>query len=458
MNMGKWTVFCAAGAMACGAMAANDKYVDWQWKAVEVQDKDADSNVRNQMDFTVPVHGPWLTLPSETGMTVTWITRVNCAGGIAYREKGATNWVERWPVACGLIDYSKDVHCHHLSGLKPATEYEYQLLSNMSANDTAYHMILARSREIRSFKTLDQKRQNYKVFLTSDFHGGGRLCIDPMIDRSGAADADFFFFLGDNVEDGMYNDIRYFTTFGFLDDVTRKWGQFKPTIFMRGNHDIAGRDAGKYGEYFPQPDGKTYYAFRQGPCFFVAIDTLWPRSEKLQQEQYLKYLAEQAEWLKNLKRSKDWQASVFRVVMFHVPMFPGEGMKDPYKFFGEILADESKEGRVHAVLAGHEHEYARVNPNTKETRVAKHLNRDPKKYPSRYLKASQIPDRFPYVSVLCNLCEAMTIQVSPEKLEFRSHDVSTAEGKLFDAFAVHPDGKVEDLIETTAFPFGSARR
>jgi len=139
---------------------------------------------------------------------------------------------------------------------------------------------------------------------------------------------------------------------------------------MRGNHDIWGRDFSEYGTYFPQPDGKTYYAFRQGPCTFVAIDTLWPRKEQLQQRQYLAYLAEQAEWLKGLKRTKDWKESAFRIVMFHVPMFPGEGQKDPYAFFGEILADESKDGRVQVVLAGHTHEYARVNPNTRETRIA----------------------------------------------------------------------------------------
>ena len=31
-------------------------------------------------------------------MTVTWITRIPCAGGIDYREKGAENWTRRWPM------------------------------------------------------------------------------------------------------------------------------------------------------------------------------------------------------------------------------------------------------------------------------------------------------------------------------------------------------------------------
>ena len=36
----------------------------------------------------------------------------------------------------------------------------------------------------------------------------------------------------------MYLDCRYWLTFGFLDDVTRKWGKYKPSVFIRGNHDI----------------------------------------------------------------------------------------------------------------------------------------------------------------------------------------------------------------------------
>ncbi|MBO5681498.1 MAG: hypothetical protein J6T08_07280, partial [Lentisphaeria bacterium] len=57
--------------------------------------------------------------------------------------------------------------------------------------------------EINSFKTLDPQKDNYKVFLTADFHGVARLCLDPMYENSNAKEADFFCFLGDNVEDSM---------------------------------------------------------------------------------------------------------------------------------------------------------------------------------------------------------------------------------------------------------------
>ena len=45
----------------------------------------------------------------------------------------------------------------------------------------------------------------------------------------------------------------------------------------------------------------------------------------------------------------------------------------------------------------------------------------------------------------------MTIDVSPEKLVFKSHNYRTPDGGLFDAFELHPDGTIKDLVETTVF-------
>lgn len=459
--MNKYILLGAAAMVAALPQALDasdyDKYVDWQWSPVVTNDVHADENVRNQMDFTKPVHGPWLTIPSETGMTVTWITRIPCAGGVEYREKGTTNWVERWQVKYGQIDYSREVQSVRLEGLKPATEYEYRLLSNVDHYTTAYHMVLSRGREIYSFRTVDNGRKNYRVFMSADTHGSFRLSLDPMLDRTGGADSDFFFLVGDIVEDGQYNNIRYFTTFGYLDDIVRRWGTSKPTIFIRGNHDIAGIDTYKYGDYFPQPNGKTYYAFRQGPCYFVGIDTMWPPKEALQKRQWEAYLREQNDWLKALKTTPDWKASAFRVVMFHVPLFPGEGMSFPMDFFGETLSDESAAGRVHAVVTGHEHAYARINPNTKETRLRPELEglqlTGPKAYPPKWFCRNVFPERFPYVSIVLHQNDAMTVDVSSEKLVFKSHQYQKTDGALFDAFEISPDGKVKDLIEMTVVPW-----
>ena len=274
-------VIVAAVSVAVGG--EYDGYEDWQWQPVHVADSNAADTVRFEIDMTVPVHGPWLTLPAETAMTVTWITRVPCAGGIEYWEKGTTNRVERWPARMGQLDYTREVQSFRLTGLKPGATYEYRLLSHADKYTTPWTYYVGRGRETFSFKTVDPKRDSYRVFVTADLHGGARLALTPMYERTGAKDADFYFFLGDNVSDGAYNNYRFYATMGFLDDITRLWGKEKASVILRGNHDITGSDAMRHAELFPQPGDKTYYAFRQGPCLFVTMDTMWPPKEQLQQ-------------------------------------------------------------------------------------------------------------------------------------------------------------------------------
>ncbi len=443
--------FIAGSVTALADWAPSTTYVDWGNKPTIVHDTNAWNNVRNQHDFTVPIHGPWLTNPKPDGMTITWITRVRCAAGVDYREKGTEEFTRVWcDIKGGLLDYTKDLHAMHLTGLKPDTEYEYRLLSNQDSYTTAYHSVLAEGREIYSFRTVNPKKDNYKAFLTCDFHGGSRLILDPMIDNSGAGDADFYFFAGDTVEDNM-SIARFYTTHGFLDDITRKWGTQKPTIFMRGNHDMWGREFYQYADYFAQPDGKTYQAFRQGPVLWISLDTLAVPKEKLQKEHMEKYLQEQADWLKELKKSKDWKESKFRIVMSHFAPFATESYHTA-SFFNEVLNDTSSSGRIHLYFAGHMHKYYRINAGTQELRASdKYGDFDAKKYPPKFMKKEKIPEGVPYTLVVGNVCEVMTVDVAKDKLTFKSHRWKNKEGGYFDAFELYPDGKIKDLVEITTY-------
>ncbi len=451
INLSSLMIALIGPVAVAGEWYPDTKYVEWGNKPTIVHDTNAWNTVRHQCDFTVPEHGPWLTNPKSDGMTVTWITRVKCAGGIDYREKGTEKFTRIWPVKGGFVDYTKDIHTMHLTGLKPNTEYEYRLVSNLDHYATAYHMVITEGREIYTFRTIDPKKEKYKAFLTCDFHGCGRLVLDPMIDRSGANDADFYFFAGDNVEDSV-NDIRYYTTFGFLDDITRKWGKFKPTVFMRGNHDIWGRETYQHVDYFSQPDGKTYQAFRQGPVLWIALDTVYTPKEKLQKEYMEKYLQEQVDWIKELKKSKDWKESKFRIVMAHFAAFGTESYHAA-PFLDQVFNDTSDEGKIHLYFAGHMHVYYRINAGTKELRVCNaHGDFNPKKYPPKFMKKEKIPDGVPYTLVVGDIHEGMTIDVANDKLTVKSHRWDKKEGGYYDAFELYPDGSLKDLVEITTFP------
>ncbi len=420
-------------------------YMDWQFRAVVVPDTNATERVRHQMDFTVPLHGPWLLNPSPDSITVNWITRVPCGAALDYREQGAPEFTRVWKTTYGQIDYSSDLHTFHVTGLKPATTYEYRLVSTADKYFGAYNAAYV-GREVYAFRTIDPERDHYQVFVTADFHGTSRLTLDPMIDRCGAGDADFHFFLGDTVEDNL-NDARFYITFGFLDDVSRRWGTRKPTVYLRGNHDLSGRESYRWGDFFPRRDGKSYFAFAQGPALFVVLDSMaMGYGSPAQREQTDRYLAEQTEWIGALKRQPLWRNSTFRVVMAHYGTHGTEATKMMAPIFKEVLNDRSAAGRIHLYLAGHEHRYMRLDPRSTDTKVGE---LSPKARNSLRLA----PD-YNYTEVLCALTEGMTIEVAPRKLTIRSHLWNQPAGGLRDAFEINPDGSVTDLMDVKSFPGG----
>ncbi len=46
-----------------------------------------------------------------------------------------------------------------------------------------------------------------------------------------------------------------------------------PVVYARGNHDTRGAFAEKLGDYFPFPNGKSYYTFRLGDLWGIVLDT-----------------------------------------------------------------------------------------------------------------------------------------------------------------------------------------
>lgn len=145
-------------------------YYNWELRPVTVKCEDAVADARSPLDVTHPVHGPWLTNPAYTSMTVNWVSCVPCGAAIEYRIKGTATWTRIWNVTYGQIDYSSDIHSFHLSGLKPASEYEYRFVTSFSQRNS----VPVVGRETYSFRTLDPNRNSYKIFITADFHGGAR--------------------------------------------------------------------------------------------------------------------------------------------------------------------------------------------------------------------------------------------------------------------------------------------
>ncbi len=431
----------AASLIALGASAQGvyTNYYDWQWQPVLVADTNASNTVRGQMDFTKPVHGPWLLNPSFDSVTICFISRIACGAAIDVREKGQEEFIRTWNTTYGMIDYSSDLHVFHLRGLKPATEYEYRFATTMDSRRTAYSHVEV-GRDIYPFHTLDPDKRTYKVFVTSDFHGGARLNLDYLIRNSQAEDADIHLFLGDNVEDNM-NEARYYITHGFLDDVVRMWGSTNTTVFVRGNHDSWGLQNYLWRDYFPRTDGRGYFSFSQGPVLFVVFDTMAQGlGSHANRAVVASYLNDQAEWFQSLKKTPEWKKAKFRIAMGHYATHGGEttAFMTPIR---AVLNDKNPANRVHMYLCGHEHAYARIDAGS--------TNSFGRAVSPRWAFAPTNS----FNEIICTLVEGMTIDVSPDKLVFKSHLWRKEPGTdLRDHFELHPDGTIKPLMDVPAFP------
>jgi len=443
-------LLAAVLAFQAGVVSAEyDGYRDWKLVQELVACTNAGDRVRPHWDFTNPLHGPWLSNPAYDAMTVTYISRANCAAGIEFRKRGVATWTRRWNTSYGLLDYSGDIHAFHLSGLEPGTDYEYRFVTASSSCETAYVGTCV-GRETYAFRTLDPARDAYKVFVTSDVHGAMRLTGDAMYGRTDAAEADFCLMLGDNVNDNM-NQPRFYITNGFIDDVVRLWGACKPTVFVRGNHDCWGRFAvPAWRDYFARPDGRGYYTVAQGPALFVVLDPNREYSGKSAAaiEVAEAYVAEQLAWLGRIKLTDEWKAAKFRIVLVHYGTRAGNPKVDPvFRHFATTFRPELDEvqadRRIHLLLCGHEHHYARFMPRQKGWFHNPRLDR-PSAKPRNFPLADDAT--FNFTEVALGMNDAVTLEVAPDRLTVREHDASRTDADDLDAFEIFPDGSAKEVV------------
>lgn len=416
--------FCAAES---AADAYFEHYRDWKLVQEKIVSTNKGNDVRLHFDMSNPMHGPWLSNPAADAMTVSFVSRVNCGAAIEYREKGTRKWTRKWETTYGMIDHSKRVHVFHLDGLKSATEYEYRFAVASSQYQIAYWTTVV-GRQIWSFKTFDPARRDFSVFVTADVHGASRIYLDPMYSRTGADKADFFIFLGDNVNDTMHQPEFYITS-GYLDDVVRLWGPSRPTLFLRGNHDSWGYEAAKaWATWHGHPEGRGYYAVTQGNALFICFDVAEEyrcQSIPAGKEVSDAYCEQEARWLKDLKKTPAWKNARWRIALSHFGVVTGGNDSHSRRFtgyFGETLNDPADP--VDLMLCGHEHRYLRCNAGSTNTVYGAHK-----------LKPKQITPvtkswNFTEISVEYN--GVVMLEIGERTLRAVSKDVFSKNGRILD--------------------------
>ena len=313
---------------------------------------------------------PWAHFPdAETGaMTVTFVTNRPAPAGIDLRLAGEEAWQRHYDTVGGQIRRDRTIHHVRLTGLRSDCRYEYRVV----LADEYDRLTETALPEVHGFCTAPEGGRPFSFVATSDVqlpHAERKDWLERFFRTPSAQAADFFAFLG---------DVNWVTDFekDYLDElvvpVAAAAENRKPLLFLRGNHEMYGRAANRFFDYFaaPAPGREGYGMFRWGDVCFFHLDfgDDFPRQEfpyARALNDVDPYLDAEAEWLKRAVDDSRCRTAKYRVVLAHgVPIgdlnlyMPGNIRRviDP------VFGGRSPRCRIHLWLGGHVHYPLRSQP------------------------------------------------------------------------------------------------
>ena len=317
-------------------------------------------------------HGPYLQNLKETEVTIVWIASKPSIGWVELAPDDDTHYYyQERPKYFNVVNGVKNtslVHVVKLTGLTPGTKYRYRIYSQEVLEhrnwEIVYGRIAAPSVGIPlSFKTNDRNKPETSFIMINDIHGRAE-DIAPMLKVSGIENTDMVIFNGDMVSH-MLNEEDLFS--GFMDTSVYLFAKNIPMYYARGNHETRGSFATFFQNYFSPKEPHLYYLVRQGPVCFVVLDTGEDKPDSDLEysgiTDYDNYRTEQAKWLKEAVKSKDFTEAKFKVVIAHMPPVAGRplwhGQKEVLEKFVPIL----NEAKVDIMLSAHLHRHVNQKPD-----------------------------------------------------------------------------------------------
>jgi hypothetical protein len=135
----------------------------------------------------------------------------------------------------------------------------------------------------------------------------------------------------------------------------------------RGNHELRGKDAIKWLNYFETPTGTPYYTFSIGKFFFIVLDACEDKPDS--DIEYCgivassPYIKRQAKWLRGVLESEECKNADVRIVFCHVPPETNGwyGASQMCEHFVKPL----NEADIDAMFCGHLHRWVYAEPDGK---------------------------------------------------------------------------------------------
>lgn len=313
------------------------------------------------------IHGPYLQNITATEATIVWEADKPSIGWVELAPDDGSHFYaterKKFFDCTNGVKNTSLIHTVKLSGLKPGTNYRYRIYSqevlshqgifvNYDGRIAASNVY---SKQPLQFQTLDPKKTETSFVVLNDIHGKSE-AIAPLMKYADYEKRDLVFFNGDMIS--VLNKAEDFFT-GFMDESINLFAQNKSPYYARGNHETRGEFSTHFQDYFNVREPHLYFTLRQGPVFFILLDTGEDKPDSDIEYSgivdYDGYRSEQAEWLKTIKDHPDYQSAKFRVVICHMPI-----CTDPSNWHGpndcvEKMAPVLNTLNIDVMLSGHNH-------------------------------------------------------------------------------------------------------
>ena len=305
------------------------------------------------------VTGPYLQAPSETTMTVMWMTDRPCTSWVEFGQGDSLDR-KTFHSRHGLIDADQTIHRVTLRDLAPGTSYQYRVSSREITTFEPYKVVYGDTvhSDTYTFTTLDDKKDAFSFVVLNDIHERNAI-LASLMQRAAPKPYDLVFLNGD-ILGHIENEPQIVEH--VLKPCTDLFASHTPFVYVRGNHETRGRFARRLPEYVALPDGRYYYAFDHGPVRFIVLDSGEDKYDNSKEYSGLvdfdRYRDIQQEWLRREIQSEAFRTAPFRVVLVHMPPQPSEHWHGPDGHLQQMASpsqsrrDRSDDFRAHASLHG----------------------------------------------------------------------------------------------------------
>lgn len=319
------------------------------------------------------VCGPYVQCMSETSFTVIWTTDVDAVAWVEVAPDDGTHFYNKErdkyydARGNGVFPIGK-IHKVVVDGLEPGSTYRYRVMNrgviayNGSGNVQYMHgsgtdVYKGEPHKITTFK---EDYDTIRFDLYNDIHGK-----DSLFNRilSGARDNRDFVFLNGDMTSNISNEELIPKM--YLGSAARSLNGGLPLFASRGNHELRGRDAIKWLNYFQTTTGTPYYSFSIGDFFFVVLDACEDKPDSDIEYSGIvaskPYVERQGRWLKEVIASEECRNAKVRIAFCHVPP-ESKGWYGAAQMCN-ILVPPLNEAGFDAMFCGHIHRWRVAEPD-----------------------------------------------------------------------------------------------